>query len=186
MKVLNVLPGGFRSDQSFCRRSACAATAAEKHSIPRPARPQRPCPRHQPGGRHPAGGGGRSHQQGLDGVAEPAPHLHCRYTKLCTSKYPPLPFGIGTGETPVQYWQGSSNPFLSFSLQKNEDHLLSPFQKPKQKRHRCRNPNKIDINTLTGEERVPVVNRRNGKKVRAQLSGGNSHSVDAGLFQGRD
>uniref|UniRef100_A0A672SMP1 Chromodomain helicase DNA binding protein 7 n=1 Tax=Sinocyclocheilus grahami TaxID=75366 RepID=A0A672SMP1_SINGR len=46
---------------------------------------------------------------------------------------------------------------------KNED-LLSPFAKPKQKRHRCRNPNKIDINTLTGEERVPVVNIRNGRK----------------------
>uniref|UniRef100_A0A8D2Q5Q9 Chromodomain helicase DNA binding protein 7 n=1 Tax=Varanus komodoensis TaxID=61221 RepID=A0A8D2Q5Q9_VARKO len=43
--------------------------------------------------------------------------------------------------------------------------LFSPFQKPKQKRHRCRNPNKLDINTLTGEERVPVVNKRNGKKV---------------------
>uniref|UniRef100_A0AAY4AQT5 DNA helicase n=1 Tax=Denticeps clupeoides TaxID=299321 RepID=A0AAY4AQT5_9TELE len=43
---------------------------------------------------------------------------------------------------------------------KSED--LSQFPKPKQKRHRCRNPNKIDINTLTGEERVPVVNRRNG------------------------
>ncbi|KTG03094.1 hypothetical protein cypCar_00009698 [Cyprinus carpio] len=39
---------------------------------------------------------------------------------------------------------------------KNED-LLSQFAKPKQKRHRCRNPNKIDINTLTGEERVPVM-----------------------------
>uniref|UniRef100_H3CAC9 Chromodomain helicase DNA binding protein 7 n=1 Tax=Tetraodon nigroviridis TaxID=99883 RepID=H3CAC9_TETNG len=41
---------------------------------------------------------------------------------------------------------------------------FTPFSKPKQKRHRCRNPNKIDINTLTGEERVPVVNRRNGRK----------------------
>lgn len=52
-----------------------------------------------------------------------------------------------------------------FVLQKNEDLLLSQFSKPKQKRHRCRNPNKIDINTLTGDERVPVVNRRNGRKV---------------------
>lgn len=43
---------------------------------------------------------------------------------------------------------------------------MSQFSKPKQKRHRCRNPNKIDINTLTGEERVPVVNRRNGRKVK--------------------
>lgn len=58
-------------------------------------------------------------------------------------------------------------PFSSF--QKSADVLFSPFQKPKQKRHRCRNPNKLDINTLTGEERVPVVNKRNGKKVKTQL-----------------
>uniref|UniRef100_A0A669QRK9 Chromodomain helicase DNA binding protein 7 n=1 Tax=Phasianus colchicus TaxID=9054 RepID=A0A669QRK9_PHACC len=50
------------------------------------------------------------------------------------------------------------------SFQKSADVLFSSFQKPKQKRHRCRNPNKLDINTLTGEERVPVVNKRNGKK----------------------
>lgn len=54
-------------------------------------------------------------------------------------------------------------------LQKSEDLLLSQFSKPKQKRHRCRNPNKIDINTLTGEERVPVVNRRNGRKVTSSF-----------------
>uniref|UniRef100_A0A8C9NHF2 Chromodomain helicase DNA binding protein 7 n=1 Tax=Serinus canaria TaxID=9135 RepID=A0A8C9NHF2_SERCA len=52
---------------------------------------------------------------------------------------------------------------------KSADVLFSPFQKPKQKRHRCRNPNKLDINTLTGEERVPVVNKRNGKKVKTKL-----------------
>uniref|UniRef100_A0A673H7I6 Chromodomain-helicase-DNA-binding protein 7-like n=1 Tax=Sinocyclocheilus rhinocerous TaxID=307959 RepID=A0A673H7I6_9TELE len=53
---------------------------------------------------------------------------------------------------------------------KNED-LLSQFAKPKQKRHRCRNPNKIDINTLTGEERVPVVNIRNGRKANGRSHG---------------
>ncbi|PWS21992.1 hypothetical protein DKP78_20700, partial [Enterococcus faecium] len=31
--------------------------------------------------------------------------------------------------------------------------------RPKQKRHRCRNPNKIDVNSLTGEERVQIINR---------------------------
>uniref|UniRef100_A0A8C4SRV2 BRK domain-containing protein n=1 Tax=Erpetoichthys calabaricus TaxID=27687 RepID=A0A8C4SRV2_ERPCA len=36
---------------------------------------------------------------------------------------------------------------------------------PKQKRHRCRNPNKIDVNSLTGDERVQVINRRNARKV---------------------
>ncbi|MBZ3875144.1 Chromodomain-helicase-DNA-binding protein 9 [Sciurus carolinensis] len=37
--------------------------------------------------------------------------------------------------------------------------------RPKQKRHRCRNPNKLDVNTLTGEERVQLINRRNARKV---------------------
>uniref|UniRef100_A0A7M4G2F1 Chromodomain helicase DNA binding protein 7 n=1 Tax=Crocodylus porosus TaxID=8502 RepID=A0A7M4G2F1_CROPO len=59
---------------------------------------------------------------------------------------------------------GTSAIYFNFSFQKSADVLFSPFQKPKQKRHRCRNPNKLDINTLTGEERVPVVNKRNGKK----------------------
>ncbi|KAM9510012.1 chromodomain-helicase-DNA-binding protein 9-like isoform 1-T10 [Guaruba guarouba] len=37
--------------------------------------------------------------------------------------------------------------------------------RPKQKRHRCRNPNKLDINNLTGEERVQLINKRNARKV---------------------
>uniref|UniRef100_A0A7N8Y3W3 Chromodomain helicase DNA binding protein 7 n=1 Tax=Mastacembelus armatus TaxID=205130 RepID=A0A7N8Y3W3_9TELE len=53
---------------------------------------------------------------------------------------------------------------------KSEELLLSQFSKPKQKRHRCRNPNKIDINTLTGDERVPVVNRRNGRKMGGAMA----------------
>uniref|UniRef100_A0A4W3KAU6 Chromodomain helicase DNA binding protein 9 n=1 Tax=Callorhinchus milii TaxID=7868 RepID=A0A4W3KAU6_CALMI len=43
-------------------------------------------------------------------------------------------------------------------------------ERPKQKRHRCRNPNKIDVKSLTGEERVPVINRRNAKKVGGSLA----------------
>uniref|UniRef100_A0A4W3JV47 Chromodomain helicase DNA binding protein 9 n=1 Tax=Callorhinchus milii TaxID=7868 RepID=A0A4W3JV47_CALMI len=42
-------------------------------------------------------------------------------------------------------------------------------ERPKQKRHRCRNPNKIDVKSLTGEERVPVINRRNAKKIAPTL-----------------
>lgn len=53
---------------------------------------------------------------------------------------------------------------------KSSDMMFSPFQKPKQKRHRCRNPNKLDINTLTGDERVPVVNKRNGKKMGGAMA----------------
>ncbi|XP_077208441.1 chromodomain-helicase-DNA-binding protein 7 isoform X2 [Paroedura picta] len=58
----------------------------------------------------------------------------------------------------------------SYVVPKSADVLFSPFQKPKQKRHRCRNPNKLDINTLTGEERVPVVNKRNGKKMGGAMA----------------
>uniref|UniRef100_A0A4X2L2Q5 Uncharacterized protein n=1 Tax=Vombatus ursinus TaxID=29139 RepID=A0A4X2L2Q5_VOMUR len=65
--------------------------------------------------------------------------------------------------TPVSISDAPKNKDLVEWL-KLADVLFSPFQKPKQKRHRCRNPNKLDINTLTGEERVPVVNKRNGKK----------------------
>ncbi|XP_018079243.1 chromodomain-helicase-DNA-binding protein 7 isoform X2 [Xenopus laevis] len=53
---------------------------------------------------------------------------------------------------------------------KTADMLFSHFEKPKQKRHRCRNPNKLDINTLTGDERVPVVNKRNGKKMGGAMA----------------
>ncbi|MEQ2160664.1 hypothetical protein GOODEAATRI_001788, partial [Goodea atripinnis] len=60
--------------------------------------------------------------------------------------------------------------YLFSFLQKSEELLLSQFSKPKQKRHRCRNPNKIDINTLTGDERVPVVNRRNGRKMGGAMA----------------
>uniref|UniRef100_A0A8C3TFY7 Chromodomain helicase DNA binding protein 9 n=1 Tax=Chelydra serpentina TaxID=8475 RepID=A0A8C3TFY7_CHESE len=42
--------------------------------------------------------------------------------------------------------------------------------RPKQKRHRCRNPNKLDVNSLTGEERVQLINRRNARKVIILLS----------------
>ncbi|KAF5926279.1 hypothetical protein HPG69_011409, partial [Diceros bicornis minor] len=64
----------------------------------------------------------------------------------------------------------STKYIFFFFLQKNADVLFSSFQKPKQKRHRCRNPNKLDINTLTGEERVPVVNKRNGKKMGGAMA----------------
>ncbi|XP_059807289.1 chromodomain-helicase-DNA-binding protein 8-like [Hypanus sabinus] len=56
-------------------------------------------------------------------------------------------------------------------LKLNPDFAVDPSclafveDRPKQKRHRCRNPHKLDVNTLTGEERVPVINRRNGKKL---------------------
>uniref|UniRef100_A0A8C3EK76 Chromodomain helicase DNA binding protein 6 n=1 Tax=Corvus moneduloides TaxID=1196302 RepID=A0A8C3EK76_CORMO len=37
--------------------------------------------------------------------------------------------------------------------------------KPKQRRQRCKDPNKLDISSLTGEERVPVVHKGTGRRV---------------------
>ncbi|XP_063311819.1 chromodomain-helicase-DNA-binding protein 6 [Pelobates fuscus] len=37
-------------------------------------------------------------------------------------------------------------------------------EKPKQRRQRCKDPHKLDVNMLTGEERVPVVNKDTGHK----------------------
>lgn len=62
-----------------------------------------------------------------------------------------------------------SEVIICVYVQKTEENH-SQLGKPKQKRHRCRNPNKIDINTLTGEERVPVVNKRNGRKARTWIN----------------
>uniref|UniRef100_G3N434 Chromodomain helicase DNA binding protein 6 n=1 Tax=Gasterosteus aculeatus TaxID=69293 RepID=G3N434_GASAC len=43
--------------------------------------------------------------------------------------------------------------------------LLHGFvERPKQRRHRCKDPTKLDINSLTGEERVPVVHRGTGRR----------------------
>ncbi|CAL8347108.1 unnamed protein product [Merluccius merluccius] len=91
---------------------------------------------------------------------------------------PPASAALQDGETAA-----ASNQELRDWLQKHpsytmdmtsftpkSDDAMSQLSKPKQKRHRCRNPNKIDINTLTGEERVPVVNRRNGRKMGGAMA----------------
>uniref|UniRef100_A0A4W5MH87 Uncharacterized protein n=1 Tax=Hucho hucho TaxID=62062 RepID=A0A4W5MH87_9TELE len=43
--------------------------------------------------------------------------------------------------------------------------LHSFVERPKQRRHRCKDPTKLDVNSLTGEERVPVVHRSTGRRV---------------------
>uniref|UniRef100_A0A803YPC6 DNA helicase n=1 Tax=Meleagris gallopavo TaxID=9103 RepID=A0A803YPC6_MELGA len=39
------------------------------------------------------------------------------------------------------------------------------FDKPKQRRQRCKDPSKLDISALTGEERVPVVHKGTGRRL---------------------
>lgn len=41
--------------------------------------------------------------------------------------------------------------------------------KPKQRRQRCKDPSKLDISALTGEERVPVVHKGTGRRVSKGL-----------------
>nr|XP_057910318.1 chromodomain-helicase-DNA-binding protein 6 isoform X2 [Doryrhamphus excisus] len=43
-------------------------------------------------------------------------------------------------------------------------------ERPKQRRHRCKDPTKLDINTLTGDERVPVVHRGTGRRLGGAMA----------------
>ncbi|XP_051986264.1 chromodomain-helicase-DNA-binding protein 6-like [Xyrauchen texanus] len=48
--------------------------------------------------------------------------------------------------------------------------LHSFLDRPKQRRHRCKDPTKLDINSLTGEERVPVVHRSTGRRLGGAMA----------------
>ncbi|KAJ8387669.1 hypothetical protein AAFF_G00152190 [Aldrovandia affinis] len=79
--------------------------------------------------------------------------------------------GGGTpGNKNLAEWLGRHSAYAVSTASYSPKEELSPFHTPKQKRHRCRNPNKIDVNALTGEERVPVVNRRSGRKLGGALA----------------
>ncbi|KAJ8260375.1 hypothetical protein GJAV_G00181400 [Gymnothorax javanicus] len=43
-------------------------------------------------------------------------------------------------------------------------------ERPKQRRHRCKDPTKLDVNSLTGEERVPVVHRATGRRLGGAMA----------------
>lgn len=60
-----------------------------------------------------------------------------------------------------------SSSFLSF--QSGAGLLQGFVERPKQRRHRCKDPTKLDVNTLTGEERVPVVHRGTGRRVKTRI-----------------
>uniref|UniRef100_A0A8C6Y3X1 Chromodomain helicase DNA binding protein 6 n=1 Tax=Naja naja TaxID=35670 RepID=A0A8C6Y3X1_NAJNA len=44
------------------------------------------------------------------------------------------------------------------------------IEKPKQRRQRCKDPSKLDINSLTGEERVPVVHKGTGRRLGGAMA----------------
>uniref|UniRef100_A0A667YPA3 Chromodomain helicase DNA binding protein 7 n=1 Tax=Myripristis murdjan TaxID=586833 RepID=A0A667YPA3_9TELE len=116
---------------------------------------------------------------GVEGVQDTArAHRPLTVPGQSPSTRPPASTGLEEGEAAatnkeLRDWL-RQHPTYTMDMAgftpKSEELLLSQFSKPKQKRHRCRNPNKIDINTLTGDERVPVVNRRNGRKMGGAMA----------------
>uniref|UniRef100_A0A665TV52 Chromodomain helicase DNA binding protein 6 n=1 Tax=Echeneis naucrates TaxID=173247 RepID=A0A665TV52_ECHNA len=62
------------------------------------------------------------------------------------------------------------NPSYSMDLPSGAGLLHGFVERPKQRRHRCKDPTKLDINSLTGEERVPVVHRGTGRRLGGAMA----------------
>uniref|UniRef100_A0A4W6DRA2 Chromodomain helicase DNA binding protein 6 n=1 Tax=Lates calcarifer TaxID=8187 RepID=A0A4W6DRA2_LATCA len=62
------------------------------------------------------------------------------------------------------------NPGYSMDLPSGAGLLHGFVERPKQRRHRCKDPTKLDINSLTGEERVPVVHRGTGRRLGGAMA----------------
>uniref|UniRef100_A0A8C9WE42 Chromodomain helicase DNA binding protein 6 n=1 Tax=Scleropages formosus TaxID=113540 RepID=A0A8C9WE42_SCLFO len=62
-------------------------------------------------------------------------------------------------------------PTPNFLIQPQSVGILHSFvDRPKQRRHRCKDPSKLDVNSLTGEERVPVVHRATGRRLGGAMA----------------
>ncbi|XP_062400632.1 chromodomain-helicase-DNA-binding protein 6 isoform X4 [Sardina pilchardus] len=57
-----------------------------------------------------------------------------------------------------------------FASSQNAAILHGFVERPKQRRHRCKDPTKLDVNSLTGEERVPVVHRSTGRRLGGAMA----------------
>uniref|UniRef100_A0A674D010 Chromodomain helicase DNA binding protein 6 n=1 Tax=Salmo trutta TaxID=8032 RepID=A0A674D010_SALTR len=78
---------------------------------------------------------------------------------------------VSSTSSPPEHPPGTSTPTLSvlflpnLGFQSPGSAILHSFvERPKQRRHRCKDPTKLDVNSLTGEERVPVVHRSTGRR----------------------
>ncbi|TSZ40535.1 Chromodomain-helicase-DNA-binding protein 6 [Bagarius yarrelli] len=56
----------------------------------------------------------------------------------------------------------------AFSVTASMLHSFS--ERPKQRRHRCKDPTKLDVNSLTGDERVPVVHKNTGRRLGGAMA----------------
>ncbi|XP_036427480.1 chromodomain-helicase-DNA-binding protein 6 [Colossoma macropomum] len=58
----------------------------------------------------------------------------------------------------------------AFPLSQTAGIMHGFVERPKQRRHRCKDPTKLDVNSLTGEERVPVVHRSTGRRLGGAMA----------------
>uniref|UniRef100_A0A8C9YCD2 Chromodomain helicase DNA binding protein 6 n=1 Tax=Sander lucioperca TaxID=283035 RepID=A0A8C9YCD2_SANLU len=84
--------------------------------------------------------------------------LYSEFTKIRGLHLPETQVGVGRSKGVAQVLISGAG-------------LLHGFvERPKQRRHRCKDPTKLDINSLTGEERVPVVHRGTGRRLGGAMA----------------
>uniref|UniRef100_A0A8C6Y6D7 Chromodomain helicase DNA binding protein 6 n=1 Tax=Naja naja TaxID=35670 RepID=A0A8C6Y6D7_NAJNA len=106
----------------------------------------------------------RSLQTGLP--VSTNPHTHFLFS-LFFGQWTKLPVGTCYSLWRLQllkaYYLGFTHIHSCFSFQ-------NFIEKPKQRRQRCKDPSKLDINSLTGEERVPVVHKGTGRRLGGAMA----------------
>lgn len=114
------------------------------------------------------------------GIQHGPPHVHsCKSGRFiclfpCLTVCISVIFSVNDFLNELLFFERVSNPLILLShqsclfsptLQSGAGLLHGFVERPKQRRHRCKDPTKLDINSLTGEERVPVVHRGTGRRV---------------------
>uniref|UniRef100_A0A672PXV8 Chromodomain helicase DNA binding protein 6 n=1 Tax=Sinocyclocheilus grahami TaxID=75366 RepID=A0A672PXV8_SINGR len=70
----------------------------------------------------------------------------------------------------MEWLRQNPNFNMELSAFPNANILHSFLERPKQRRHRCKDPSKLDVSSLTGEERVPVVHRNTGRRLGGAMA----------------
>uniref|UniRef100_A0A8C2KJ73 Chromodomain helicase DNA binding protein 6 n=1 Tax=Cyprinus carpio TaxID=7962 RepID=A0A8C2KJ73_CYPCA len=70
----------------------------------------------------------------------------------------------------MEWLRQNPNYNMELSAFPNANILHSFLERPKQRRHRCKDPSKLDVSSLTGEERVPVVHRNTGRRLGGAMA----------------
>uniref|UniRef100_A0A8C7HV61 Chromodomain helicase DNA binding protein 6 n=1 Tax=Oncorhynchus kisutch TaxID=8019 RepID=A0A8C7HV61_ONCKI len=96
-------------------------------------------------------------------------HVQEKQVLSSTSSPPERPPGTSTptlSEVVAIDREAANNGLMEWLRQNPNCSMEVPTfaPRPKQRRHRCKDPTKLDVNSLTGEERVPVVHRSTGRR----------------------